>query len=56
MESCQIKVCIQNDSLFLPNIDKMAEWLRRRNVNALGITRVGSSPIFVVLLFGSIVK
>ena len=56
MEVCQFKVYIQKDSFFLPNIDKIAEWLRRRNVNALGIARVGSSPIFVVLLFGSIVK
>ena len=56
MESCQFKVYIQKDSLFHPYIDKMAEWLRRRNVNALGIARVGSSPIFVVFLFGSILK
>ena len=56
MESCQFKVYIQKESLFHPNIDKMAEWLRRRTVNPLGIARVGSSPIFVVLLFGCMVK
>ena len=56
MEICQFKVYIQKDSLFQPNIDKMAEWLRRLIVNALGIARVGSSPIFVVFLFGSILK
>ena len=56
MEICQFKVYVQKDSLFLPNIDKMAEWLRRWTVNALGIARMGSSPIFVVFLFGSMVK
>ena len=56
MEICQFEVYIQKDSLFLANIDKMAEWLRRLTVNPLGITRVGSSPIFVVFLFGSVVK
>ena len=56
MESCQFKVYIQKDSLFHPYIDKMAEWLRPRIVNALGIARVGSSPIFVVFLFGSMLK
>ena len=48
MEICHIKVYIQKDSLFLPDIDKMAEWLRRRTVNPLGIARMGSSPIYVV--------
>ena len=48
MEICQFKVYIQGDSLFPPNIDKMGEWLRRWTVNPLGITHVGSSPIFVV--------
>ena len=55
MEICQFEVCIQKDSLFLPNIDKMAEWLKRWTVNQLGSACVGSSPIFVVL-FGSMVK
>ena len=48
MEICQFKVYIQKDSLFFPDIDKMAEWLRRRTVNLLGSSRVGPSPIFVV--------
>ena len=53
MESCQLKVYIQKDSLFNPNIDKMAEWLRRLTVNPLESVSVGSNPIFVVFLFGS---
>ena len=56
MEICQFKVYIQKDSLFLPCMDKMAEWLRRRTVNPLEIARVGSTPIFVVFLFGSLVN
>ena len=56
MEICQFKVYIQKDSLFLPNIDKMAEWLRQRTVNPLGIARMGSSPIYDVFLFCSMVK
>ena len=48
MEIRQFKVYRQKDSLFLAFIDKMAEWLRRWTVYPLGITRVGSSPIFVV--------
>ena len=56
MEICHIKVYIQKDSLFLPDIDKIAEWLRRRTVYPLGSARVGSSPIFIVFLFGSMVK
>ena len=56
MEIFQFKVYIRKDSLFLPNIEKMAEWLRRRTVNPLGIARMGSSLIFVVFLFGSMVK
>ena len=56
MEICQFKVYIQGDSLFPPNIDKMGEWLRRWTVNPLGIARVGSSPIFVVFLFGCMMK
>ena len=56
MEIYQFKVYIQKDSLFLPYIDEMAEWLRRRTVNQLGIACVGSSPIFVVFLFGCMVK
>ena len=34
----------------------MAEWLRRRSVNLLGSASVGSNPIFVVFLFGSLVN
>ena len=56
MEIRQFKVYRQKDSLFLAFIDKMAEWLRRWTVNSLGSARVGSSPIFVVFLFGSMVK
>ena len=56
MEIFQFKVYIQKDSLFKASIDEMAEWLRRRTVNQLGSARVGSSPIFVVFLFGSMVK
>ena len=56
MEICQFKVYIQKDSSFVPDIDKMAEWLRRRTVNPLGPARVGSSPIFVIFFFGSMVK
>ena len=51
MEICQFEIYIQKDSLFLPNIDKMAEWLRRRTFKPLGIARVGSSPILVVFFF-----
>ena len=56
MEIFQFKVYIQKDSLFLPSIDEKAEWLRRRTANPLGIARVGSSPIFMVFLFGCMVK
>ena len=56
MEISQFKVYVQKDSLFFPDIGKMAEWLRRRTVNPLGSACVGSSPIFVVFLFGSMVK
>ena len=56
MEICHIKVYLQKDSLFLPNTDKMAKWLRRRTVNLLGSASVGSNPIFVVFLFGSLVN
>ena len=34
----------------------MAEWLRRRTDNPLGSASVGSNPIFVVFLFGSLVN
>ena len=37
-------------------IDKMAEWLRRWTDNPLGSASVGRNPIFVVFLFGSVVK
>ena len=54
MEICQFKVYIQKDSLFFPNIDKIAEWLRRRTVNPLGITHVGSNPFrrFFIWFYG----
>ena len=56
MEIFQFKVYMQKDSLFLPLIDEKAEWLRRRTANPFGIARVGSSPIFMVFLFGCMVK
>ena len=56
MEICQFKVYIQKDILFHPNMDKMAEWLRRWTVNPLGSASVGSNPILVVFLFGSLVN
>ena len=56
MEICHFKVYIQNNSLFIAFIDKMAEWLRRWTVNPLGSASVGSNPIFVAFLFGSMVK
>ena len=34
----------------------MAEWLRPWTVNPLGTATVGTNPIFVVFLFGSVVK
>ena len=49
MEICKFKVYTQKDSLFFPDIDKMAEWLRRRTVNSLGSARVGSSPILSLI-------
>ena len=48
MEICHFKDYIQNNSLFIAFIDKMAEWIRRWTVNPLGYTSVGSNPIFVV--------
>ena len=56
MEICKFKVYIQIDSFVSPFIDKMAEWLRRLTVNPLRSASVGSSPIFVVFLIGSMVK
>ena len=56
MEICHFKVYIYKDSLVTAFIDKMAEWLRRWTVNPLGSASVGSNPIFVVFLFGSMVK
>ena len=54
MEILQFKVYIQKESLFLLYIDKMAEWLRRRTVNPLGITHVGSNPFrrFFIWFYG----
>ena len=34
----------------------MAEWLRRWTVIPFGSISVGTNPIFVVFLFGSVVK
>ena len=31
--------------------DEVAEWLRRWTANPMGSARVGSNPIFVVILF-----
>ena len=56
MEICQFIVHIQKDSSVIAFIDKMAEWLRRLTVNPLGSVSVGTNPIFVVFLFGSVVK
>ena len=39
---------------FLPiqcHNDEVAEWLRRWTANPMGSARVGSNPIFVVILF-----
>ena len=51
-------MCIRDrkDSLVIAIIDKMAEWLRRWTVNPLGSASVGSNPIFVAFLFGSMVN
>ena len=56
MEICQFIVHIQKDTLVIAFIDKMAEWLRRWTVNPLGSASVGSNPIFVFFLIGSMVK
>ena len=56
MEIFQLKVLHTERQFFLAFIDKMAEWLGRWTVNPMGSARVGSSPIFVVFLFGSMVK
>ena len=56
MEICQFKIYIQKDSLVIGFMVKMAEWLGRWTVNPLGSARMGSDPIFVVFLIGSIVK
>ena len=53
MEICRFEVYIQKDSLILLFMDKMAEWLRRLTDNPLVSARVGSNPIFVVFLIGS---
>ena len=54
MEICRYKVYIQKDTLVTHFIDKIAEWLRRRTVNPLGITHVGSSPFrrFFIWFYG----
>ena len=46
MEIFQFKVYIQNDSLIIKFIDKMAEWLFRWTVNPLGFASAGSNPSF----------
>ena len=56
MEICRIKVYIQKDSLVIDYMVKMTEWLRRWTVNPLGSAQMGSNPIFIVFLIGSIVK
>ena len=56
MKICRFKVYIQKDSLVIHFMVKMTEWLRRWTVNLLGPARVGSNPIFVVFLIGSIEK
>ena len=48
MEIFRFKVYIQEDSLFISFMDKMAEWLRRWTLNLLVSARVGSNPTFVV--------
>ena len=53
MEICRFKVYIQKDSLVTPFMDKMAEWLLRWTDNPFVSTRVGSNPIFLVFLIGS---
>ena len=56
MEICRIEVHIQKYSLLIAFMVKMAEWFRQWTVNPWGSARVGSNPIFVVFLIGSIVK
>ena len=56
MKICRFKVYIQNNSLVIDFMVKMYEWLRRWTVNPLGSAQMGSNPIFVVFLIGSIVK
>ena len=56
MEICQFKVYIQRDSLFHPNVDKMADWLRRRTVKPLRSASVGLIQIVVFFLFVSLVN
>ena len=56
MKICRFKVYIQKDSLVIAFIDKITEWLRRWTVNPWGSARMGSNPIFVVFLLGSMVK
>ena len=53
MEICRFKVYIQKDSFVTPFMDKMAEWLRQWTDNPLVSARVGSNPIFVDFLIGS---
>ena len=53
MEICRFKVYIQKDSLVTLLKDKTAEWLRRWTVNPLVSASVGSNPIFVDFLIGS---
>ena len=56
MKIFRFKVYIQEDSLFISFVDKMAEWLRRWTLNPLVSARVGSNPTFVVFLIGSTVN
>ena len=56
MKICRFKIYIQKDILVIGFMVKMAEWLGRWTVNPLGSAQMGSDPIFVVFLIGSIVK
>ena len=56
MEICRLKYTYKKTVWSHLLWTKIAEWLRRWNDNPLVSARVGSSPIFVVFLIGSIEK
>ena len=56
MKVCRFEAYVEKDSFVIAFMDKMDEWQRRWTVNPLGSARVGSNPIFVVFLIGSMVK